>query len=260
LAQSTCSPFDVPFVTWHKNGMCSARELTRGGAVSLGLALSLACVPNERLDDYSRGGTPGAGGSSAEAGAGGSEGSTSDGGAGGTTSPVSPSNGGAGGSGGMGGNGLSQGGTDSTGGSSSGADAAVEAGSGEPAPTCNGGSLGPDGDTCYFMALTALSWPDARQSCLDAGRSLVKLDSTAEDAFVGGLSQANLWIGASDTLVDGSFVWSDNSPIVFGNWGPAQPDAYPGPDCVEKRQEAGEPWYDQPCVDAKLYICEAPAE
>jgi hypothetical protein len=87
----------------------------------------------------------------------------------------------------------------------------------------------------------------------------VQIDSAEEDAFVANLSGASLWIGASDTAVDGTFVWSDSSPIGFSNWAPEQPDAYAGPDCVEKRQVTGEPWYDQPCDLTKRYVCESPA-
>lgn len=88
----------------------------------------------------------------------------------------------------------------------------------------------------------------------------MKIDSAEEDGFVASLSALSLWIGASDVAVDGSFVWSDGSAIVFSNWGGAQPDAFPGPDCVEKRQEPGEPWYDQPCGNARLYVCEEPLD
>jgi hypothetical protein len=110
------------------------------------------------------------------------------------------------------------------------------------------------------MAPFPRSWTGARDFCLASGRRLVQIDSALEDAFVASSSAANLWIGASDLKLDGDFVWSDGSPIAFSNWGGAQPDDYPGPDCVEKRQEPGERWYDQPCGDVKLFLCEAPLD
>jgi hypothetical protein len=137
------------------------------------------------------------------------------------------------------------------------ADAAADDG-GAPVPMpCPQGALGP-GATCYYLATSPVIWSDASQACLDAGRLLVQIDSAEEDAFIATLSPWSVWIGASDTVVDGTFVWTDGSSILFSNWGLAQPDAYAGPDCVEKR-EGDELWYDQPCDIPKRYVCESPA-
>jgi hypothetical protein len=135
-------------------------------------------------------------------------------------------------------------------------DAAAGGGASTPGP-CAPGALGPDGATCYYLASTSASWFDARQTCLDAARLLVQLDSAEEDTFVAGLSSRSLWIGASDTAVDGTFVWGDGSPIVYSNWGPEQPDDYAGYACAEKRQDELELWYDQPCEDLRRYVCES---
>jgi hypothetical protein len=94
---------------------------------------------------------------------------------------------------------------------------------------------------------------------LDAERLLLQIDSAAEESFIATMIPSSIWIGASDTDIDGTFVWSDASPIVYSNWGPAQPDAYAGPDCVEKRQATDGLWYDQPCGGLKPYVCESPA-
>ncbi|MEO8177289.1 MAG: C-type lectin domain-containing protein [Deltaproteobacteria bacterium] len=138
-------------------------------------------------------------------------------------------------------------------------DAAAEAGIPPPPEACPGGSLGPDGETCYYVAPTAVRWSEARQACADAGRLLVQIDSADEDAFIASLGGFSFWIGAGDTVVEGSFIWSDGSAIVFSNWGLDQPDDFPGPDCIEKRQETNEPWYDQPCSNLRQYVCEAAA-
>lgn len=236
--------------------MSDARRPTRKGAAAF--ALMLACVPTNELSSYSRGsgiggdaptGPRGAAGG-AGFGSGGLPGAGGSGGAEGTPSPDSgaPSEGGAGSS-------PPSPLPDAGGAPAAPPDAGHDAATGEP-PDCPGGVLEANTQTCYFLATTAQSWLDARQLCENAGRALVKIESAAEDGFVADLSPASLWIGASDTAVDGDFVWSDGSPIVFSNWGGSQPDAFPGPDCVEKRQESGEPWYDQPCSNARLYVCE----
>lgn len=246
--------------------MSDGRWPTRGGTVAAALAFILACVPTDDLSSYSRGSgvggnaLAGAGGAAGSAGLG-SAGLPSDGGSGGGEGTPSPDGGGrtppeVGG----GGAGPSLPDPDAGDPAPSSPDAGEDAAVVEPPPACPGGVLEASTQTCYFVASTPLGWLDARQLCLSTGRALVKIDSAAEDGFVADLSPASLWIGASDLAVDGAFVWSDGSPIVYSNWGGAQPDAFPGPDCVEKRQEPGEPWYDQPCSNARLYVCEQPLD
>jgi C-type mannose receptor len=124
-----------------------------------------------------------------------------------------------------------------------------------PAPVdCLDGSVA--AGRCYRATSASLTWAEARMDCLAWGGDLVSIESADEDSFVGALLDESVWIGASDQTTDGVFTWADGSAIVFGNWGTAQPDAFPGPDCVEKRQEVGEPWYDQPCANAESHVCE----
>lgn len=136
------------------------------------------------------------------------------------------------------------------------ADAAAEL----PAPPDAAPPSCPDGvlfaGSCYRQSTTMLAWADALADCVAWGGALVRIDSAEEDAFVASLTPGSIWIGASDQAADNAFTWSDGSPITFANWGPNQPDAFPGQDCIEKREEPGEPWYDQPCSAQQLFTCE----
>jgi len=110
--------------------------------------------------------------------------------------------------------------------------------------------------SCYRAVTLPRTWDDARIDCVSWGGSLVQVDSSAEDLFVGELVSVGQWLGASDTLIDNVFVWTNGSPILFGNWGASQPDRFPGADCVEKRETPGRQWFDQPCYNARAYVCE----
>lgn len=125
---------------------------------------------------------------------------------------------------------------------------------------CADGVLDAEGTTCYLAAAQPASWQTARAICEDWAGALVKVESSAEDLFIGELVTDSAWIGASDTDVDNVFVWTDGSAIEFGSWGFQQPDRFPGPDCVEKRQTPGKLWFDQPCFNERLFICERPVE
>lgn len=252
--------------------MSDARGPTRRGAAAIAFAVSMACVPTEDLSSYSResGSTGGRRPTTAGGGAGAAAGGNAGLGSGVPDSSVGGSSGAgelpaeAGAPADGGGAGSSSPPSEPVDAGPGTPDAEVEAGPVEPPPppppSCSGGALAPGSQTCYFVASSPRSWHDARQLCQFAGRTLVKIESAEEDGFVASLSAASLWIGASDTAVDGHFVWSDGSPILFSNWGGSQPDAFPGPDCVEKRQEPGEAWYDQPCGNPRLYVCEQPVD
>jgi hypothetical protein len=131
-----------------------------------------------------------------------------------------------------------------------------------PNPCPDGIANGP-GTTCYFVSIEALSWPAARTACQTWGGDLVIMDAPLEDNFVATLTTASVWIGGSDIAVENAFTWVDGRPVPgapFSNWGPAQPDSFPGQDCIEKRQEPFEPWYDRPCTAPFPFVCEKPAE
>jgi hypothetical protein len=126
--------------------------------------------------------------------------------------------------------------------------------------TCEDGVTGPDQHTCYQASTVLANWQDAQQACTEWGGALVKVESAAEDQFLGDLVELAPWLGASDVVAENVFAWTDGSPITFGNWGPGQPDAFPGQDCVEKRQSQGGLWYDQPCNNPHVYVCEKPLD
>jgi hypothetical protein len=112
--------------------------------------------------------------------------------------------------------------------------------------------------SCYLVATVRATWQVARADCSTWGGSLVKVETPAEDQLMAQLVSEDMWLGASDTAAENVFVWTDGSPILFGNWGPSQPDRFPGPDCVQKRSTEGRQWFDQPCDNQWLYVCEKP--
>ena len=129
-----------------------------------------------------------------------------------------------------------------------------------PSEQCADGVLDAAQASCYLVATVPATWQVARADCTVWGGALVKVESPEEDQLVGQLVTQDLWLGASDTAFENAFVWTDGSPIVFGNWGPAQPDRFPGPDCVQKRSTEGRQWFDQPCDNNWLYVCEKPVQ
>lgn len=129
----------------------------------------------------------------------------------------------------------------------------------EPPSVCSDGVLVAEQERCYFVSTEPATWDNARLACITWEGELVKVESLAEDELLESLVVESIWLGASDTAFDNVYVWTDGSPIVFGNWGPQQPDAFAGSiDCIEKRAVEGSLWFDQPCDATHLFVCEKP--
>jgi hypothetical protein len=123
------------------------------------------------------------------------------------------------------------------------------------------------GASCYEVFAEPLSWVAAEARCVTWGGHLASVESPPEDTFlelwpaVLGLTPANgsgVWIGGTDAAQDGIFRWTDGSFVLVNGWAPGQPNDGAGVDCIEKRNDGTDLWYDQRCTDARPFICERP--
>jgi len=120
---------------------------------------------------------------------------------------------------------------------------------------CVGGDLratGPDG-SCLMMVTAPQTWAAAKQTCLglDAHPAILataELDTAAE-ALVGAL---DTFIGLTDEVEEGRFVWLDGSALGFANWHTGEPNdgggAYPEDCAIIAGARAGKQWDDRPCA------------
>ncbi|XP_074624213.1 macrophage mannose receptor 1-like isoform X2 [Acropora palmata] len=117
---------------------------------------------------------------------------------------------------------------------------------------------------CYLLVSDSKqTWENARNICREGlnGRmkgDLVTVDDQYEQAFlitalVG--RQSVFWIGLNDFHVDGTFYWTDSSPVKYTNWGAGQPSR--GGNCVSMTSFGR--WINRQCFQSWGYICEAGA-
>uniref|UniRef100_A0A672QET7 C-type lectin domain-containing protein n=1 Tax=Sinocyclocheilus grahami TaxID=75366 RepID=A0A672QET7_SINGR len=114
---------------------------------------------------------------------------------------------------------------------------------------------------CFFKSSELKSWSDSRQYCRDRGADLVIINTEEKQVS---LCECLVWIGLSDTEIEGIMKWVDNSPLNQGFWRKSEPNNYGGnEDCIElnfKREETGwsplNSWNDVPCSEKKKGICE----
>jgi Lectin C-type domain len=119
---------------------------------------------------------------------------------------------------------------------------------------CTGGSsamVGPDG-SCFVLVTTPKAYLQAKAACEAMNAHLAYLKNAALDnfaeTFVGNL---DTYIGGSDRITEGTFLWEDGAPFVYTNWEANEPSNGGGTyqeDCVViAGSRAGKQWDDRPC-------------
>ncbi|KAM4555707.1 uncharacterized protein PAE49_014685 [Odontesthes bonariensis] len=113
---------------------------------------------------------------------------------------------------------------------------------------------------CYFLSAAKKNWTESREDCIAAGADLVIIDSQDEQEFVNKLLDVNqnVWIGLTDSLNEGTWMWVDGSPVTTTHWEPGQPNSFSGDqDCGEFLQSSQEgKWNDDGCFSKQSWICE----
>lgn len=118
---------------------------------------------------------------------------------------------------------------------------------------CAGGDaamVASDG-TCIVRFNTLRTFADAQAACLAFDAKLAIADSAARDATVRTLAGADdVWIGLTDQVTEGTFVWVDDSSLIFANFATGEPNNANGQfeeDCaMYAGARAG--WDDRPCA------------
>ncbi|KAL3044539.1 hypothetical protein OYC64_012934 [Pagothenia borchgrevinki] len=115
--------------------------------------------------------------------------------------------------------------------------------------------------SCYFVSSVSKNWTSSRQECIEEGADLVVIDSLEEQEFLNMLmpKSQNAWIGLTDSLQEGTWMWVDGSNVTTQFWQPGQPNSYNGnQDCgenVQKTPGVGQ-WNDDGCFAVQNWICE----
>ncbi|XP_038554926.1 CD209 antigen-like protein A [Micropterus salmoides] len=114
--------------------------------------------------------------------------------------------------------------------------------------------------SCYFFSNVKKNWTLARKDCISKGADLVTIESKDEQEFLSGSLEAgqNAWIGLTDSVKEGTWMWVDGTPVTTAYWQPGQPNSFNGnQDCGElvPKMKVGE-WNDDGCFAEQHWICE----
>ena len=132
------------------------------------------------------------------------------------------------------------------------------------------------GGNCYRFFGPIKSWHVAEDHCNQfwtryGQGHLISIHNTGENNFVlemwstslplpGDTINNRMWLGLTDQLVEGQFVWSDQTAVDFQAWlvADGQPDNALGhEDCVEIWSEENG-WKDLTCSHELSYMCKMP--
>ncbi|GAA0873236.1 hypothetical protein GCM10009117_23830 [Gangjinia marincola] len=99
-------------------------------------------------------------------------------------------------------------------------------------------SLGSFGGKTYYISDSTFLGPEVYDEVAVSGYRLVSIDSQAENDFI--RNQANaagftgvLWIGLNDRDIEGTFVWQNETDVVYTNWDAGEPNNSGNEDEVE---------------------------
>ena len=97
--------------------------------------------------------------------------------------------------------------------------------------------LAVDGNAVYALIFRPMSWQEAEGlagKLPGRGWHLASIHSKEEHYYVCSLAATYgigcFWIGFTDRAQEGTFVWSDGSPVNFTAWHPDEPNEHNGED------------------------------
>ncbi|CAM4532936.1 unnamed protein product [Leuciscus chuanchicus] len=103
------------------------------------------------------------------------------------------------------------------------------------------------------------TWLDARSFCRVIGGDLVSFHSPREFSMLPYSNRDSAWIGFSMLNSDSGFVWADETPSDFENWGYGEPNNYNNLEhCAEMGFGYGRKWNDVACETLQDWICQIP--
>jgi hypothetical protein len=126
--------------------------------------------------------------------------------------------------------------------------AMVDAGSALVCPV--GYAVSPAGG-CYRIVANPLTWQQAEADCENdaVGAHLIVVDDVDEDAML----PDSHWIGYSENVTAGVFLWVTNSSGAYTGFDLGEPVAGGNGLCVVTRPNG---WHDDNCGELKAYVCE----
>ncbi len=99
-----------------------------------------------------------------------------------------------------------------------------------PTATPDKGLYNPENKHWYLLIRQGMSWHSSRDYCSLLGAHLVTIQNASENQFVYKIMPQG-WLGATDEIKDGQWVWVTGEPWSYSNWAPHEPTNCGGSNC-----------------------------
>jgi len=103
------------------------------------------------------------------------------------------------------------------------------------------------------------NWADARRTCQLEGGELVIVDFPIINEWLAkqDMKYGQLWIGATDMVKDGTYVWTNGVEATNEYWYPGQPNNYGGQQqCATVNYRQPGKWDDGTCSGKLGFVCQ----
>ena len=123
----------------------------------------------------------------------------------------------------------------------------------------------PQNQHLYLYVEKNRNWHDARDYCAAQGGHLVTIDSASENDFIFRLTGGNTWLGATDEVQEGIWVWVTGETWSYSNWDKGEPNNCCPPEncgatgCTPEHylvySDSPPAWNDVPRIES-WFVCE----
>jgi hypothetical protein len=143
-------------------------------------------------------------------------------------------------------------------------------GDGRGARACTGGDghATDAGGNCFVWFKAPKVWTDAQTACYAIQAHLAIITSAPQNTVIDGLTKGHdTFLGATDAVTEGTFLWVDGTPVTYANYHVGEPNNGSGAyqeDClvIAGARTPSDSWDDRPCAPpptgagAYAYLCE----
>lgn len=119
---------------------------------------------------------------------------------------------------------------------------------------------GVNGHEYEVVVSEGITWTAASAAAQSSGWYLATVGSAAENDFIKSLLNSSLanrshfWLGATDQVTEGTYLWVDGTPFSFTNWWGGEPNNSGNEDYVAMDLRSGSwAWNDAPDTVGSIY-------